>query len=99
MKRTSHSYFVVMIDYGKPGLEAVVRPEHTRRDIVSMLASGESKHIAFIHHVDGLYIEDVTEELFNEAEALARAPAPLSPADRTGADFDHARDLRKHEVA
>ena len=71
--RTSHSYFVVMIDYGKRGLEAVVHPEDTRRDIVAQLASGESKHVVFIHHVDGLFIEDVTNELFDEAEASLRA--------------------------
>jgi hypothetical protein len=71
-KRTSHSYYVVMIDFGKKGLEAIVHPEDTRRDIVAQLASGESKHVVFIHHVDGLYIEDVTNELFDEAEALAR---------------------------
>jgi hypothetical protein len=81
-KRISHSYFVVMIDYGPnypgkkgpSGLEAVVQPEQTRRDIVAQLASGESKHVAFIHHVDGLFIEDVTDELFDEAEAICRRP-------------------------
>ena len=70
-KRTSHSYYVVMQDFGKKGLEAVVHPEDTRRDILAQLASGESKHVVFIHHVDGLYVEDVTDELFDEAEALA----------------------------
>lgn len=74
-RKTSHSYYVVMIDYGKRGLEAVVHPEDTRRDVVAQLASGESKHVRFIHHVDGLYIEDVTDELFNEAEALCRLQA------------------------
>ncbi len=74
MKRTSHSYFVVMIDYGRRGREATVNPEHTRRDVVEMLASGESKHVVFIHHVDGLFVEDVTEELFNEAEAICQRP-------------------------
>jgi hypothetical protein len=72
--RTTHSYFVVMCDYGQCGLEAVVHPEDTRRDIVAQLASGESKHVAFIHHVDGLFIEDVTDELFDEAEAICRRP-------------------------
>lgn len=71
MKRTSHSYFVVMQDFGKRGLEAIVHPEDTRRAIVEQLASGESKHVVFIHHVDGLFIEDVTDELFDEAEAIA----------------------------
>lgn len=70
-KRISHSYFVVMIDHGNRGLEAIVHPEDTRRDIISMLATGESKHVCFIHHVDGLLVEDVTDELFDAAEALA----------------------------
>jgi hypothetical protein len=70
MKRTSHSYFVVMMDFGRRGLEAIVRPEDTRRDIVEMLASGEKQNVVFIHHVDGLYVEDVTKELIDEAGAL-----------------------------
>jgi hypothetical protein len=74
-KRTSHSYFVVMADHGKSGLEAIVHPEDTRRKVVEMLAHGEWKHVAFIHHVDGLFVEDVTDELFNEAEVLAREAA------------------------
>ena len=72
---TSHSYYVCMQDLGRLGLEAIVHPEDTRRDIVSMLASGESKHVVFIHHVDGLFIEDVTNELFDEAEQIARLQA------------------------
>jgi hypothetical protein len=80
VRRGTNSYYVVMIDYGKGpakpmGLEAVVQPERTRRDIVDMLAHGEFKHVAFIHHVDGLFIEDVTDELFNEAEAICRMQA------------------------
>lgn len=74
-RRVSHSYYVVMIDYGKRGLEAVVHPEDTRRAVVEMLASGESKHVVFIHHVDGLFVEDVTNELFDEAEAICRLQA------------------------
>jgi len=34
-------YFVVMIDYGRRGREAVVDPEITRREVVSRVASGE----------------------------------------------------------
>jgi hypothetical protein len=75
MKRTSHSYFVVMCDYGKRGLEAIVHPEDTRRDVIQQIAHGEYKHVVFIHHVDGLYIENVTDELFDAAEALAREDA------------------------
>ncbi len=98
--RTSHSYYVVMEDHGKRGLEAIVHPEDTRRTIVEMLKSGESKHVVFIHHVDGLFIEDVTSEIFDEAEAELRHPTFDRPnaADRQAFAFDHARALR-NEVA
>ena len=63
-----HSYFVVAIDYGKRGLEAIVQPEITRREVISRIKSGEYQNIAFIHHVDDLLIEDVTHELIDAAE-------------------------------
>lgn len=68
-RKPNHSYFVVMVDYGKRGLEAIVDPEITRREVVARLRSGEYKHVAFIHHVDGGLVEDVTDELFEEAGA------------------------------
>jgi len=68
MKRTKHSYFIVMIDYGQRGLEATVQPEITRREIVARIKSGEYQNIAFIHHVDDLLVEDVTGELIDAAE-------------------------------
>ena len=74
-RKISHSYFVVMTDLGPLGLEAIVQPERTRRDIVAMLKSGEFKHVVFIHHVDGLYIEDCTDELFDAAELQLREVA------------------------
>jgi hypothetical protein len=94
-KRVSHSYFVVMCDYGQRGLEAIVHPEDTRRAVVEQLASGESKHVVFIHHVDGLYIEDVTDELFNEAEATIQERQLI---DSGGKPIASARYLPKHEV-
>ena len=74
-RKISHSYFVVMINHFQRGLEAIVHPEDTRRDIVAMLKSGEFKHVVFIHHVDGLYIEDCTDELFEAAELELREVA------------------------
>lgn len=71
---TSHSYFVVMQDHGKLGLEAVVQPEITRRGVVSRIKTGEYRDIAFIHHVDGLFVEDLTAELIEEAN-VARLQA------------------------
>ena len=44
-------YFVVMIDYGRRGREAIVDPEVTRREVVSRIASGEYRNISFIHEI------------------------------------------------
>jgi hypothetical protein len=89
-------YFVVMIDYGRRGREAVVDPEVTRREVVARVASGEYRNISFIHEIADRSVEDVTEEILAEA-ALPEVAADAvdSQADR----FDHAHDLRKHETA
>jgi hypothetical protein len=87
-------YFVVMIDHGRRGREAVVDPEMTRRDVVARVASGEYTHISFIHEVVDRAVDDVTEEILAEA-ALPEVPA--DEADLQSGRFDHTRDLRKHE--
>jgi hypothetical protein len=87
-------YFVVMIDYGRRGREAVVDPEITRREVISRVASGEYKNISFIHEIADSAVEDVTADILAEA-ALPEIPA--SGADLQAERFDHARDLRKHE--
>ena len=60
-------YFVVMIDYGRRGREAVVDPETTRREVISRVASGEYSNICFIHEVADRAVEDVTETILAEA--------------------------------
>jgi hypothetical protein len=89
-------YFVVMIDYGRRGREAVVDPEVTRREVVARIASGEYTNISFIHEIVDRSVEDVTEEIMAEA-----APRELDAdrVDRQADRFDYARDLRKHETA
>lgn len=74
-KRTSHSYYVVAIDYGKRGIEAVVKPEMTRRGAVAKVQEvvGDGLEIAFIHHVDGLYVYDCTDELMHDAGVALEA--------------------------
>jgi len=87
-------YFVVMIDYGRRGREAIVDPEITRREVVSRIVSGEYGNISFIHGIAGSVVEDVT------ADILAEAVIPEIEADGTDLQanhFDHLRDLRKHE--
>lgn len=66
-------YYVVMIDYGYRGREAIVDPEITRRKVISRIQSGEYRDIAFIHHVSGSSVEDVTGELLAEGAMLAAA--------------------------
>src|SRR6266571_3095549 len=89
-------YFVVMIDYGRRGREAVVDPEITRREVVSRVASGEYKNISFIHEIVDRTVDDVTEEILAEA---ALPEIVVDDADLQASSFDHARDLRKHERA
>jgi hypothetical protein len=88
-------YFVVMIDYGRRGREAVVDPEVTRREVVARVASGEYRNVSFIHEITGRSVDDVTEEILAEAALPEIAP---SEADLQSGRFDHVRDLRKHEV-
>jgi hypothetical protein len=85
-------YFIVMIDYGRRGREAVVDPEITRREVVARVASGEYRNISFIHEVADSAVDDITAEILAEAALPEIAGGDLQ-ADR----FDHARDLRKHE--
>lgn len=88
-------YFVVMIDYGRRGREAIVDPEITRREVVSRILSGEYTNISFIHEIADRAVEDVTEEILAEAALPEIASSGVDlQADR----FDHARDLRKHET-
>jgi len=86
-------YFVVMIDHGRRGREAVVDPEVTRREVVSRVASGEYRNISFIHEIADRSVDDVTEEILAEAAVVADC------TDAAANRFDHARDLRKHETA
>jgi hypothetical protein len=73
MTAPAHSYYVVMIDYGRKGREAIVDPEVTRREVVSRIKSGEYGPINFIHFVE-VYADgwgrstDVTNEVLNEAD-------------------------------
>ncbi len=89
-------YFVVMIDYGRRGREAVVDPEMTRRDVVARIASGEYSNISFIHEVVDRSVEDVTTDILSEA---ALPEIEQDEADLQAAKFDYLRDLRKHERA
>ncbi|WP_027579542.1 hypothetical protein [Bradyrhizobium sp. Ai1a-2] len=89
-------YFVVMIDYGRRGREAVVDPEITRRGVIARVASGEYRNISFIHEVSDSAVEDVTADILAEA---ALPDIGAAEVDLQASAFDHRRDLRKHEQA
>ncbi len=89
-------YFVVMIDYGRRGREAVVDPEITRREVIARIVSGEYKNVSFIHEIADSTVEDVTADIFAEA---ALPEIGMAGADLQANEFDHIRDLRKHEPA
>ena len=81
-------YFVVMIDYGRRGREAIVDPEITRREVISRVASGEYRNISFIHEIADCSVEDITAEILSEAarpereERPPKEPAPAKDAGR-----------------
>lgn len=89
-------YFVVMIDYGRRGREAIVDPEITRREVISRVASGEYRNISFIHEIADCSVEDITADIL---EAAALPDVGATGADLQSSQFDHTRDLRKHETA
>jgi hypothetical protein len=88
-------YFVVMIDYGRRGREAVVDPEITRREVVSRIASGEYRNISFVHEIGDRSVEDITADILSEA---ALPDVEAAGSDLQAEQFDHIRDLRKHET-
>jgi hypothetical protein len=88
-------YFVVMIDYGRRGREAIVDPEITRREVISRIASGEYSNISFIHEIADSSVDDITAEIMAEA---ALPDIEDAEADLQSSRVDHARDLRKHET-
>jgi hypothetical protein len=94
-------YFVVMIDYGRRGREAIVDPEVTRREVISRVASGEYSNISFIHEIADCAVDDITAEILAEASLpeIALAEIQNTGTDAQADRFDHARDLRKHERA
>jgi hypothetical protein len=95
-------YFIVMVDFGrgrgKPsGFGANVEPEMSRREIVEEVRDciANGRQIVHVKLVCGNDMHDVTHEILSEALAGIEP----EPVDLRAISFDHARDLRKHEVA
>jgi len=88
-------YFVVMIDYGRRGREAIVDPEITRREVIARVMSGEYRNISFIHEIAGASVEDITADILAEATLPQIEPEEI---DLQAARLDYLRDLCKHTV-
>lgn len=73
-------YFVVMIDFGKIGREAVVDPQNNWNDALDKVhqAASDGDRVLFVHHIHDGTAEDRSEEAFravmtqfaNEGEPL-----------------------------
>src|ERR1700751_1323474 len=86
-------YFVVMIDYGRRGREAIVDPEIPRREVVARVASGEYSNTSFTHEIVDPAVQDITADILYEA-VLPEVEA--EEIDLQAIHFDHHRDLTKH---
>jgi hypothetical protein len=91
-------YFVVMIDYGRRGREAIVDPEITRREVIARVASGEYKNISFIHEIADAAVDDITAEILTEAAlpeiAISASTRPCEEDE--AATCDRALKYRLH---
>ena len=68
-RNTIPTYFVVRIDHGRRGRDAVVDPEITRGDVIARLQSGEYADVLFIQLVaPGEVPKDVTDDLIGAAQ-------------------------------
>lgn len=97
--------FFVLCDYGRHGLEWVVRDPARmgRKDTIAAIRSGELRDVVQVIelNVAEFSSRDVTEDILGEV-SFDRAMTAIDNAlnfDRQPAAFDHRRDLRKHEVA
>ena len=71
-------YFVVMIDYGRRGREAIVDPEITRREVIARVASGEYKNISFIHEIADVAVEILPPRFWRRQHfPKSRPPGPI----------------------
>jgi hypothetical protein len=77
MQRTTNiRYFVICVDYGRKGREAVVDPEMTFRGALEKVREiiGDGNEIAFAHEVTYIggshHVSDVRDELINRANDL-----------------------------
>jgi hypothetical protein len=87
-------YFVVMIDYGRRGREAIVDPEITRREVIARVASGEYKNISFIHEIADSAVDDITAEISGRGSASRNIDDRCRPAGQPFRSCPRSRKAR-----
>ncbi len=107
MARTqiNQTLYFVECDFGRIGRSFVEidRDRNSRQSVIDDIASGEYRDVLTVlemNPVEGR-CRDVTDEIFGEVSfAVAmRAIDEAMNYDPQAAKFDHARDLRKVEIA
>lgn len=102
----NQTLYFVECDFGRLGREfvAIDRDRNSRAAVIEDIASGEYRGevltVIEMNPVEG-QCRDVTLEIMGEVSFLTamRAIGDVLERDVQAAAFDHARDLRKHEVA
>lgn len=95
-------YFVICVDYGRNGREAIVDPEMTRNGAVAKVREvlGDNKEIVFAHRITmNEAPEDVLEELIAAARFDDNVEHIAAILDQQAWRNDHRYDLRKNTVA
>ena len=99
------NYYVICVDFGRAGREAVVDPEMTFNGAVDKVREliGDGHEIAFAHEVTfreggSHHVSDVKDELINRSNDERFYGKEAEERNSAAFQIDHARDLRKNEV-
>jgi len=74
-------YFVVMVDFGKIGREAIVDPNENWTDTLDRVheAMNDGNTVLFVHHIHDGVVEDRSDEAFRAVmTAMANNAEPLT---------------------
>lgn len=93
------NYFVVIIDYGKIGREAIVDPNMLWSDALDAVhqAASDGHSICFVHHIHDGVVEDRTQEALDlTLNFLADYGEPLTLNQRDWVESTFGLDVARH---
>jgi hypothetical protein len=94
--------YLIEASFGRRGRAFIEtdRDANSRDKVVELIRSGEVTPVKIICvDEDAGSVCDVTSDIMKLVQAAHAADEIAAVLDRQAATFDHARDLRKHEVA